>query len=197
MPDDRWAASVDQALLTAELPEPSDALPKILQSTGWWRDASTIPPRQFLLNQQYIRTYMTATIATGGRAKTTLTMTEAVSMIIGRDLLTGKEQPALLRVWYVNAEETQEELDRRLAAICQHYDITREMLGGRLHVHSVRKEPIRLMSADANGTAQVNHEAVVVPTEVPGIAQHRCIYTRPPDFVPYSDGRIPTRTWTS
>src|SRR4051812_18032836 len=89
------------------LPEPAAA---------WWRDAATIPPRQTLFDGHYIRRSIGATIGGGGRAKTTRAIFEAVSMAAGRDLSTGEElAPGRLRVWLLNGEEDQDELDRRVA----------------------------------------------------------------------------------
>jgi AAA domain len=111
----------------------------------WWRDPEDIPPRSFLFDRHYIRRSIGATIGGGGRGKTTLSHVEAVSMAVGRNLLTGEELPdGPLRVWSLNGEEDQDELDRRVAATCQHYSITRDDLGGRLWVKSVRDQPMRV-----------------------------------------------------
>ena len=42
----------------------------------------------------------------------------------------------------LNAEEDQDELDRRFAATCQHYEIKEADLGGRLFVQSVRDQSL-------------------------------------------------------
>jgi len=111
----------------------------------WWRDPKTIPPREFLYSRHYIRGAIGATIGAGGRAKTTLSHFEAVSMVIGRDLATGEKLAAgRLRVLCLNAEENQDEIDRRIAAICQCYGVSEHDLGGRLFAISVRDRPLRL-----------------------------------------------------
>jgi AAA domain len=56
----------------------------------WGRDPATIPPRQFLYGKHYTRGAVGATIGAGGRAKTTLSCEEAVSMAVGRDLMAGE-----------------------------------------------------------------------------------------------------------
>jgi RecA-family ATPase len=38
------------------------------------------------------------------------------------------------RVWYVNLEDPREEIERRIAAICLHFNIKPEELGDRLLV---------------------------------------------------------------
>jgi hypothetical protein len=122
-----------------------------IECESWWRDPATIPPRQSLYGRHYIRRTIGATIGAGGRAKTTLSHLEAVSMAAGRDLMTSEALPdGPLRVWCLNGEEDQDELDRRVAATCQHYDITKTDLGGRLFVKSVRDRPIRVATLIRN-----------------------------------------------
>jgi hypothetical protein len=133
--------------------EPADPLP-------WWRDPMTIPPRQFLYGRHYIRRAIGATVAAGGRGKTTLSVYEAVTMAAGHDLSTGAPLPdGPLRVWLLNGEEEQDELDRRVAAVCQHYRISEADLGGRLFALSVRDRPMRV--AIMKGNAPVIDDAVI------------------------------------
>ena len=127
---------------------------------SWWRDPATIPPRRFLYGRHYIRGAIGATIAAGGRGKTTLSVYEAVTMAAGRDLMTGQPLPGgALRVWLLNGEEDQDEMDRRVAALCQRYGITEADLGGRLFVQSVRDHPIRV--AVMKGGSPAVDEAVI------------------------------------
>jgi hypothetical protein len=121
-----------------------------------WPDPSIIPPRQFLYGRHYIRSYVSVTIGAGGRIKTTHELTEAISMTAGRNLLTG-ETFTPLRVWHVNGEETQDELDRRVAAICQRYGVKQTDCGDRLLVQSVRKKLWRLATLVYN-TPTLDHE---------------------------------------
>ena len=121
------------------------------QTKSWWRDPSTIPPRQSLYDGHYNRRAIGATVGGGGRAKTTRALYEAVCMAIGRDLATEQELPAgKLRIWVCNGEEDQDELDRRVAAVCQHYRVTEEDLGGGLYVQSVRDNPLRIATLVRN-----------------------------------------------
>ena len=53
-------------------------------------DESQIPPRKFLFGKHYMRGVVSATIAPGGRCKTTISMIEGVSKACGRNLMTGK-----------------------------------------------------------------------------------------------------------
>jgi len=129
------------------LPSETAAEPSVarIDATPWWRDPQDIPPRQSLYGRHYIRGAIGATIAAGGRAKTTLAIYEAISMATGRNLKTGEALPCgPLRVSLLNGEEDQDELDRRVAAACQCYGITKGDLDGRLFVKSVRDYSIRI-----------------------------------------------------
>jgi AAA domain-containing protein len=130
--------------LPSDIAVESSALVQI-DATPWWRDPQDIPPRQSLYGRHYIRGAIGATIAAGGRAKTTLAIYEAISMATGRNLKTGEALPCgPLRVSLLNGEENQDELDRRVAAACQCYGITKADLDGRLFVKSVRDYSIRI-----------------------------------------------------
>jgi hypothetical protein len=88
-----------------------------IEISPWWRDPATIPPREFLYGRHPIRGAISATIGAGGRAKTTHDLFESVEIATGRNLTTGEPLPQeALRVVYLNAEEDQNELDRRVAA---------------------------------------------------------------------------------
>jgi len=133
------------ARVSEEPHEPEPDVPADFDCEPWWRDPATIPPREFLYGRHYIRKTIGATIGAGGRGKTTGAIFEAIEMAIGRDLATGEAlSVGPLRVGCLNAEEDQDELDRRVAAVCQRYNITKADLGGRLFVKSLREQPLRL-----------------------------------------------------
>jgi hypothetical protein len=108
-----------------------------------------------------LRGVVSASLGAPGRLKSTTELTEFIGMAAGRDLLTGKPlECGPLRVGYLNGEENQDELDRRVAAICQHYRISREDCGDRLWVESTRDTPIRLAIPGPKGAAVVNENVV-------------------------------------
>jgi hypothetical protein len=115
---------------------------------SWWRDPTTIPKRCFLDRERhYCRGAIGATIAAGGRGKTTRCVYEAISFALGYDLFTKNPLPeGALRVLILNGEEDQDELDRRVAACCQRYGVIESDLGGRLFIKSVRDKPLRIAS---------------------------------------------------
>jgi AAA domain len=144
MTDDAIVNLVDRMARVEEPPK--------LKCDSWWRDPVTISRREFLYGKHYIRRNIGASIGAGGRGKTSQSHFEAVEMALGRNLATGAELPqGPLRVLCLNAEEDQDELDRRVAAVCQRYDVSRADLGGRLFVKSVRDEPLRLATLRREG----------------------------------------------
>ena len=102
-----------------------------------WTDGSDIEAREWVYGTHYIRRYLSLTVAAGGTGKTALTTCEAVAMASGKPLL-GVEVDEPRRVWVWGLEDPIEEAQRRIAAICQHYHISADDLGGRLYVNSGR-----------------------------------------------------------
>ena len=94
-------------------------------------DIASIPPRQWLYGKHYVRKFLSVTGAWGGTGKTQLQLTEAVAMATGLPLL-GIAVPEPLKVWHYNLEEPREELERRLAAIIDHFVIDQDRLRGQL-----------------------------------------------------------------
>ena len=120
-------------------------------------DPQTLPPREWLYGRHYQRRTVSATIAPGGFGKTSLCMVEAVAMATARKLL-GEQASARMRVWYHNGEDDDDELDRRLLAICQHFDIPQDELVGNLFVTSANSVPLRV----AKGYNDLKIDAVLL-----------------------------------
>jgi RecA-family ATPase len=105
--------------------------------------AADIPQRRWLGGGQfYQRRTVSTTIARGDTGKTTIGTIEGVSMITGRNLLS--EQPdEQLRVWIHNGEDSRDELDRKLAAICLFHNIPPEEIAG-IFVTTAADIPLRV-----------------------------------------------------
>jgi hypothetical protein len=124
-------------------------------------DPASIPRRQWLYGRHYVRGAVSTSIGAPGRAKSTTSLTEVIAMSVGRDLLTGEPLPSgPLRAAYLNGEEPQDELNRRVAAICQLFQITREDCGDRLFVDSTRDDPIKVALLGPRGDAIANKDVV-------------------------------------
>ena len=114
-------------------------------------DPATLPPREWLYGRHYQRRTVGGTVAPGGVGKTTLCMVEGVAMATARNLL-GEQPTERLRVWFHNGEDNIDELNRRLAAICQHFDIPMEELRGWWFMTSGNEVPLRVAKGYSNLT---------------------------------------------
>lgn len=116
------------------------------------RDPASLPEREWLYGKHYIRKYLTATVGAGGGGKSAHAVSEALAMVTGRPLLDPDGAlSAPLRVWYVNAEDPQDEIDRRFHAAAKHFSVTAEQIGGRLYTDSGRDQEFVVMRQDGRG----------------------------------------------
>ena len=126
-----------------------------------------IPQREFLFGRHYQRRTVSGTVAPGGTGKSSLVMVEAIAMATGRDLL-GEAPRAPLRVWYHNGEDNFLELQRRVAAICQHYEIPMEELEAGFFMTSGNEVPLRVAETWSQVRLQIDHRLVKNITEAIG-----------------------------
>jgi hypothetical protein len=153
-----YAYADDEQSIAAMEPAPETSF--TIEAAPWWRDPATIPKREFLYGTHYMRKAMGASIGGGGRLKTTHSLFEGVEMACGRNLTTNEPLPTRpLRVAILNAEEEQDELDRRVAAICKYYNVTEADLGQYLIVKSMRAQPLRFATL-VRGVAVLNPPAL-------------------------------------
>jgi AAA domain-containing protein len=116
-------------------------------------------------------------IADGGVGKSSLALSEAIAMVTGRallDITPNKEtfEDGGLRdgreVLYYNAEESRAEIQRRVAAICQHFEIDLKELDrpgsnnpwrppASLRIVSGHDFPLVLAKSDGDGFTFSNH----------------------------------------
>lgn len=144
------AAQAENAAATAH----ERATVKTISATQYeWRPASEIPPRDWLFRQHYIRKFLVATAGPPAGAKSSITLIDYVSMVVGRDLLTGKELPnGPLRLWLYNTEDPREEIDRRIAAIGEHYGLGPGDFGDRLFIDTAREQDL-VIAKNSDGHA--------------------------------------------
>ena len=107
----------------------------------------THPKREFLYGNHYVKDYYSVTVAPGGVGKSTLVMTEVLSMVTGKPLL-GIEPNQKCKVMYFNAEDPLEEVQRRILALCQYYEIPQEDISN-LYYGSGRRTNMTLMAGNA------------------------------------------------
>jgi hypothetical protein len=135
-----------------DIPElfPSASAGTVKATPYVWTDPNQIPKRRWLYDRQLIRGFVTVTVAPGGVGKSSLSIVEALAMATGRPLL-GKHSDGMLRVWLWNLEDPIDELQRRIQAACEHYDISAEDIGDRLFVDSGRMQGLCIAESNAKG----------------------------------------------
>src|SRR5690606_29501011 len=125
---------------------------KLIRATSWdFVDPATIPPREWIYGYHYIRRFISVTVSPGGVGKTSKSIGEALSMATGRPLL-GESVHGRARVWLWNGEDPRDELDRRIAAACIYYGVTREELADWLFVDSGREQQLIAATTTKDGT---------------------------------------------
>lgn len=102
-----------------------------------WRekDLSAIPHPEFIYSDFYARGYTSVTIAPPKVGKSMLGLAEAIDMATGRGFLTGVRRDPMTVVYY-NAEDDQDVVDSRVAALLTEYDIPQSEIAGRLFATS-------------------------------------------------------------
>ena len=150
-----------------------------------WIDPATIPRRQWLYANHYVRKYISETVAPGAYGKSTLAITEALAIVTGRILL-GVVPDERTNVWCWNGEDPMEELQRRIAAAAVHYEIDPTEIEGRLFVDTGRETKIIIAEQTGRGAivARPIVDAVIATIKAneiglmivdPFVASHRVI----------------------
>ena len=129
-----WDDNVEALIATAYLKfAPGSPQPKMTEEQ-WeevapavfkkWqiKDISKIPYPEFLYSDFYARGYTSLTLASPKVGKSMLGLAEALDMASGRGFLTGVPREKL-RVVYYNAEDDQDVLDARVAALLELYGV--------------------------------------------------------------------------
>ena len=100
------------------------------------RAFSEIPRRRWLHAGHYVRQQLVMTVAPGGWGKTALVLCNALEMCTRQGLLGPRPLEGPLRVLYWNAEDPEDEVERRIAALCIHYKIDAAELADLLFLGS-------------------------------------------------------------
>jgi AAA domain len=107
-------------------------------------------PTPFIWRDHYARQFLSVTAAQTKIGKSSLGLVEGVAMATGQNLL-GVEPVRPMRVWYWNGEDPQEELERRVLAICLHYDVDRREVEKNLFLDSGRDTEIIVATQTKTG----------------------------------------------
>jgi AAA domain/RepB DNA-primase from phage plasmid len=126
-----------------------------------WRPFSEIPRRQWLHAGHYIREQVVMTVAPGGFGKTSLILCNALEMITGRGLIGPAPAGGDLRVAYWNAEDPDDEIERRIAAACLRHNIDGASLCDQLILGSRLTGKRRIASINRNGNVEFDAAMLV------------------------------------
>lgn len=145
-----WCAEPNVMSAGAGVPAIAGASPgvaRVITHTAFApRPSADIPRRQFLYGTRYIRGEASGLFAPGGTGKSALADVEMIAILTGLRLLYEDPRPPLRVIHF--GEDRRDELERRKAAIAEHYGIDwATQIGDRLILHSLRDEPLCLFGA--------------------------------------------------
>jgi hypothetical protein len=121
-------------------------------------DPLLLPQRGFIYGDHYLRRSATGTCAPGGGGKSITLQTEAMALATGRDLL-GFKPARMYKVFYYNAEETEEEIVRRRIGICQRYGIADQEWENTFYSRSGFDRSIKL-AKQTNGKVEFDEKLI-------------------------------------
>jgi hypothetical protein len=122
---------------------------------------------------------VSTTVAPGGVGKSSLAIVEALAIATGRPLL-GIMPNERTKVWLYNGEDSYDELQRRVAAVAKHFDISPRELEGWLFLDTGQRSPILLTDGSGpDGTRVASLEGTIVAHDIgvlildPFVSLHR------------------------
>jgi hypothetical protein len=113
-------------------------------------DPGPIPPRQWLLAYQFCCGYVSSLVGAGGSGKSALRLLQYISLALGRPL-SGQHIFRRCRVLLISLEDDRNEVQRRIKAVLDHFQIDRADLKGWLFCAT----PKRAKLAELKGKERV------------------------------------------
>jgi DNA polymerase I-like protein with 3'-5' exonuclease and polymerase domains len=120
---------------------------------------ASIPPWEWLYGRHLLRGEVSATVATGGTGKSTLSIAEALAEASGRALL-GVDVPKPLRVVLINLEDTHNTMTKRIAAVMRHCGLTAADIDNRLIVIAKGEIKIKVARQLRTGDVERNEQTI-------------------------------------
>lgn len=108
-----------------------EAIPPALFRPWVVKDLAAIKHPEFVYSDFYARGYTSVTIAPPKAGKSMLGLAESIDMATGRGFLTGLRRDPM-KVVYYNAEDDENVIDARVAALLTEYGIDQSEIAGRL-----------------------------------------------------------------
>jgi len=126
MPDDNVVIPMPVRDTVQETPRGDASSAIAVEPLGLWdagtADYENIRPRQWLLGNTFCRGVVSGVSASGGAAKTTVRLTQAISVATGKEL-TGEHVFQQGRVLFISLEDDDTELHRRIKAVKLHHRV--------------------------------------------------------------------------
>lgn len=113
-------------------------------------DPRAIPKRPWVVDRTVLRGYITQLVAPPGTGKSFFALTLAVSIATGIPLLHQSRKPhEAIPVLFLNNEDDDNEIDRRISGLMQHYELRPEELTDKLYIISGYGSPYLIAETDA------------------------------------------------
>jgi hypothetical protein len=135
-----------------------DDSPAALEPTPYWDyDTSAVQPRQWVYGRELILKFVSVLGSPGGVGKSSLALVRALSVALGRSLLTRTPETIFEQVhtsgpvWVYNGEDPTEEMLRRIIGICKHYSLERRDFQHMVYMDTGRDKPIIITERDSSG----------------------------------------------
>lgn len=155
--EDGWTADDVAALLngaeTTGAPKPLSA-----KTYDGSFDPAGLPVRGWIIYGLLLRGYITAVLAPPGVGKSLFALVIAIMVATGRKIIS-KSQRETTNVLYINNEDDQEEIDRRVAGICQQQKISFDELDGKLFTLSGYGNPLLIAHKENKDTVVAHLDA--------------------------------------
>ena len=113
-------------------------------------NAEALPKRRWIYGDHYLRGFVSVLASAGGVGKTSMQIVEALAICTGRPLLQ-EEVRETGNAWIVNLEDPLEELQRRVLAAMQHYNIKPDEIRGKLFLDAGRDFQIKFTTQTRDG----------------------------------------------
>lgn len=125
---------------------------RIVKATPFvWRPTAELPKRRWLYGKHLLREFVSLDVAAGAVGKTSLKVGEVISMTTGRDIYDKGLPEGRLRVWFYNLEDPRDEIERRIHATVQRFNINPAETGDRLFLDSGRDAPLIIATETPDG----------------------------------------------
>lgn len=143
------------------------------------RPFTEIPRREWLHAKHYIRKHVVMTVGPGGYGKTSLILCNTVEMATGSGLIGPPPMVGDLKVAYWNGEDPDEEIERRIAAICLHHKIDSALLKDRLFLGDKLTGGRRIAALDRKGEVKFDEQLLSEVHQIIGEYKIDCVIFDP------------------